>query len=395
MQRQMRPRARCPLPTSRRHRSCLRVQCAVVPEPGQRRSIRWQSTAARPDYLPLSHFMSGSLSTSTHSDPAPYLPPPSLKRTYYIEPYGCQMNFNDSDIVNSILQSHNLRPSSTPAEADIVLLVTCAIRANAEDKVWRRLASLQPLRERGGKVAVLGCMAERLKFRLLEGDRLVDVVCGPDAYRDLPSLLATSSDGGVGNVMLSVDETYADILPVQIEEGRVSGCISIMRGCNNMCAYCIVPFTRGTTLADLVNGRKGKISACREYFARSTTFGRTRHKTNYSVGTKRQFLSRSLRCPRHTSQLPVLTRLQTHLQIPYRRSAFRGPSGRCILRRTKRPIPIHLPSPTILSPPLTQTYLLPSKPRQTNPFASAKRLRLCSTEDASRLHETRVSRSRR
>jgi tRNA A37 methylthiotransferase MiaB len=95
---------------------------------------------------------------------------------------------------------------------------------------------------------VLGCMAERLKFRLLEGERMVDVVCGPDAYRDLPGLLARSEEGeGVGNVMLSVDETYADILPVQIEEGRVSGCISIMRGCNNMCTYCIVPFTRGIT----------------------------------------------------------------------------------------------------------------------------------------------------
>jgi hypothetical protein len=245
----MRLRAKCPLPgiRPRSQQPCHRLRPSLTPPPKQPESIRRQSTSARPNYLPLSHFIPSTLPpVTTPSDPAPYLPPPTLQ-TYYIEPYGCQMNFNDSDIINSILQSHNFRPSHDPSQADIVLLVTCAIRANAEDKVWRRLASLQPLRERGGKVAVLGCMAERLKFRLLEGERMVDVVCGPDAYRDLPSLLARSEDGGVGNVMLSVDETYADILPVQIEEGRVSGCISIMRGCNNMCTYCIVPFTRGIT----------------------------------------------------------------------------------------------------------------------------------------------------
>ena len=246
----MRLRVKCTLPPNRSpsSKSCIRLHHSMPQLPTRRGSIRYQSTSARPDYLPLSHFISSSLPTSaTPTDPPPYLPPPTLQ-TYYIEPYGCQMNFNDSDIINSILQSHNFRPTPQASQADIVLLVTCAIRANAEDKIWRRLSTLQPLRDRGGKVAVLGCMAERLKFRLLEGERMVDVVCGPDAYRDLPGLLARSEEGGgVGNVMLSVDETYADILPVQIEEGRVCGCISIMRGCNNMCTYCIVPFTRGIT----------------------------------------------------------------------------------------------------------------------------------------------------
>lgn len=178
------------------------------------------------------------------ADQPPYLPS-SVPQTYYIEPYGCQMNFADADLVNAILQANNFHPVRDTASADIVLLVTCAIRENAESKIFRRLDALQFLRQNGGKVALLGCMAERLKFRLLEGERKVDVICGPDAYRDLPRLLARSKEGGVGNVMLSVDETYADILPVQIERNRVSACVSIMRGCNNMCTYCVVPFTRG------------------------------------------------------------------------------------------------------------------------------------------------------
>lgn len=121
-------------------------------------------------------------------------------------------------------------------------------------------------------MAVLGCMAERLKFKLLEGERLVDVVCGPDAYRDLPFLLG--KEGGVGNVMLSVDETYADIMPVQIESDRVSACLSIMRGCNNMCSYCIVPFTRGAIVGySVTDGREREIETGGEYFEGSEAYG--------------------------------------------------------------------------------------------------------------------------
>jgi len=167
------------------------------------------------------------------------------------------MNLADADLINAILQNNNFHPT-TSASAQIILLVTCAIRENAEARIWRRLEALQPLRQNGGKIAVLGCMAERLKFKLLEGDRLVDVVCGPDAYRDLPVLLG--QEGGVGNVMLSVDETYADIMPVQIEKDRVNAYVSIMRGCNNMCTYCIVPFTRGcVSFRYIANGRKGTV----------------------------------------------------------------------------------------------------------------------------------------
>lgn len=175
------------------------------------------------------------------------------------------MNFADSDLVNAILQANNFHPVRDPDSANIVILVTCAIRENAESKIFRRLDALQPLRDRGGKVALLGCMAERLKFQLLEGERKVDVICGPDAYRDLPSLLLRSEDGGVGNVMLSADETYADILPVQVESDRVSACVSIMRGCNNMCTYCIVPFTRGHDLASQADRRSRTVKASRKY----------------------------------------------------------------------------------------------------------------------------------
>jgi tRNA A37 methylthiotransferase MiaB len=195
------------------------------------------------------------------------------------------MNFADADLINAILQSHNFHPT-TPSTAQILLLVTCAIRENAEQKIWRRLEALQPLRQRGGKIAVLGCMAERLKFKLLEGDRLVDVVCGPDAYRDLPFLLG--QEGGVGNVMLSVDETYADIMPVQIEKDRVSACLSIMRGCNNMCSYCIVPFTRGT-IAGYVgsDNRKREIETSGEYSQGGEAYGEFGDQTNHITWTER------------------------------------------------------------------------------------------------------------
>ena len=206
-----------------------------------------QPTASpRPNYRPLSHFLpSPSVQISPAVDFPPYLT--TTPQSYYIEVYGCQMNSADADLINAILlATKQYYPASSPETADIVLLLTCAIRDNAETRIWGRLGNLQYIRDRGGKIALLGCMAERLKFKLLE--QRVDVICGPDAYRDLPSLLAQG--GGVGNVMLSVDETYADILPVQIDSSRVSAGITIMRGCNNMCTYCIVPFVRGRSYAD-------------------------------------------------------------------------------------------------------------------------------------------------
>ena len=168
----------------------------------------------------------------------------------FVESYGCQMNSSDSEVVLSILQAAGYSRAESAESAGVILLNTCAIRDKAEERVWQRLKALQHLRRRKRDapvvVGVLGCMAERLKGKLLEHDRLADLVAGPDAYRDLPRLLEAVSCGGGAtamNVQLSLEETYADVLPVR-EAGR-SAYLSVMRGCDNHCAFCIVPHTRG------------------------------------------------------------------------------------------------------------------------------------------------------
>ena len=171
------------------------------------------------------------------------------KRTYWIESYGCAMNSSDSEVVASLLRTAGHSPSPSLDEAGLILVNTCAIRDNAEAKIWQRLAyfnSLKKSRRRSFPplVGVLGCMAERLKDKLLDEDA-VDLVCGPDAYRDLPRLVDTSSTGQKeANTRLSMEETYADIVPTRTA-GSAGAFVSIMRGCNAMCSYCIVPFTRG------------------------------------------------------------------------------------------------------------------------------------------------------
>jgi tRNA-2-methylthio-N6-dimethylallyladenosine synthase len=169
-------------------------------------------------------------------------------RKLYIESYGCQMNFSDSEIVTSILQEQGFDTTSDFAKADIILLNTCAIRDNAEQKVRNRLKHLVTVKKNRPEtiIGVLGCMAERLKAKLLEEEKIVDMVVGPDAYRDLPNLIA-EADGGQKsvNVFLSREETYADITPVRLHSNGVTAFISIMRGCDNMCSFCVVPFTRG------------------------------------------------------------------------------------------------------------------------------------------------------
>lgn len=171
---------------------------------------------------------------------------------FYIETYGCQMNISDSEIVRSLLLSAGHSTCDNVENADLILVNTCAIRENAEQKIWHRLNYFQSIRRTNRKiipgypiVGVLGCMAERLKTRLLE-EESVDFVCGPDAYRDITRLIhvATSTDQKEANVQLSLEETYADISPVR-EASGISAFVTIMRGCNNMCSYCIVPFTRG------------------------------------------------------------------------------------------------------------------------------------------------------
>lgn len=174
--------------------------------------------------------------------------PNQYKKRFYIESYGCQMNFSDSEIVASILNGAGFGATRNFEEADLVLLNTCSIREKAEQTVRKRLTEFRKVKETkpGMLVGVLGCMAERLKAKLLEEEKLVDMVVGPDAYRTLPGLVEEAEGGQKAvNVLLSRDETYADISPVRLESNGVSAFISIMRGCNNMCTFCVVPFTRG------------------------------------------------------------------------------------------------------------------------------------------------------
>ena len=172
----------------------------------------------------------------------------SASRRFYIESYGCAMNFSDSEIVASILAEEGFGPTRIMEEADLILVNTCSIREKAEDTVRNRLKVFNSLKLKKPEmmIGVLGCMAERLKSKLLEQEKLVDIVVGPDAYRDLPNLLAKADDGEKGiNVLLSREETYSDISPLRLESNGVVAFISIMRGCDNMCSFCVVPFTRG------------------------------------------------------------------------------------------------------------------------------------------------------
>ncbi len=180
---------------------------------------------------------------------APFEADPNLyKKRFYIESYGCAMNFSDSEIVASILHTEGFGATKNFEEADLVLLNTCSIREKAEQTVRKRLTEFRKTKRKkpGMLIGVLGCMAERLKTKLLEEEKLVDLVVGPDAYRSLPSLIEEAEGGQkMVNVLLSRDETYADISPVRLDSNGICAFISIMRGCNNMCSFCVVPFTRG------------------------------------------------------------------------------------------------------------------------------------------------------
>lgn len=169
-------------------------------------------------------------------------------RKLYIESYGCQMNFSDSEIVASILLDNGFTTTGDFNDADVIFINTCSIRDNAEQRVRKRLTDFKSVKAQkpGMVIGVLGCMAERLKAKFLEEEKLVDLVVGPDAYRDLPNLIEQVDDGARAvNVILSREETYADISPVRLNSNGVTAFISIMRGCDNMCSFCVVPFTRG------------------------------------------------------------------------------------------------------------------------------------------------------
>ena len=172
----------------------------------------------------------------------------SFAKKFYIESYGCQMNFADSEVVASILNENGYGPTPHFQEADMIFLNTCSIREKAELTVRKRLTEFRKIKKYnpGLLIGVLGCMAERLKSKFIEEEKLVDIVVGPDAYRSLPGLIQEAESGQKGvNVLLSRDETYGDISPIRLNSNGVTAFVSIMRGCNNMCSFCVVPFTRG------------------------------------------------------------------------------------------------------------------------------------------------------
>lgn len=174
--------------------------------------------------------------------------PNNFRKRFFIESYGCAMNFADSEVVASILNDEGFGATRDFYEADLVLVNTCSIREKAEATVRQRLQDFKRAKEKnpGMLIAVMGCMAERMKAKLLEEERLVDIVVGPDAYRTLPQLIAETEGGQKSvNVLLSREETYSDIAPVRLDGNGISSFVSIMRGCNNMCTFCVVPFTRG------------------------------------------------------------------------------------------------------------------------------------------------------
>jgi len=173
----------------------------------------------------------------------------SSGKKLYVESYGCAMNFSDSEVVASIMAKDGYSTTRNVDEADVILINTCSIRENAESRVRTRLGDIKQKKKDNPKlvVGILGCMAERLKKALLEEEKLVDLIAGPDAYRDLPNLIDEVIGTGqkAANVLLSRDETYADISPVRLDLGGVSAFVTITRGCDNMCSFCVVPFTRG------------------------------------------------------------------------------------------------------------------------------------------------------
>ena len=172
----------------------------------------------------------------------------TMKKSFYIQSYGCAMNFSDSEIVASILKNEGYENSKNPEKSDLILINTCSIREKAEETVRKRLELFNKYKKKNSnlKIGILGCMAERLKDKLLNEEKIVDLVAGPDSYRDLPNLLNTINDNKKAiNTILSLEETYDDILPLRLNSNGINAYISIMRGCDNMCSFCVVPFTRG------------------------------------------------------------------------------------------------------------------------------------------------------
>ena len=243
------------------------------------------------------------------------------QRKLLLESYGCQMNFSDSEIVASILAKEGFTTTRDPEEADVVLLNTCAIRDNAEQRIRGRLDFLRSVKKRKPdmQIGVLGCMAERLREKLLDEEKLVDMVVGPDAYRDLPNLIDKVDEGQKAvNVLLSREETYAEITPVRLNSNGITAFISILRGCDNMCSFCVVPFTRGRERSrdpqTIVNEARDLFN---QGYREVTLLGQNVDSYKWNINNKGEILDNTKPIVNFAQLLEMVAQVNPNLRIRY------------------------------------------------------------------------------
>ena len=239
----------------------------------------------------------------------------------YIESYGCQMNFSDSEVVASIMSENGFSTTRDLEQADVVLINTCSIRENAETRVRKRLTEFKKKKADNPDmvVGILGCMAERLKKSLLEQEKLVDLVAGPDAYRDLPNLIDEVGTGQKAvNVLLSRDETYADISPVRLDKGGISSFVTIMRGCDNMCSFCVVPFTRGRERS---RDPQTIVQECKDLFAKGykevTLLGQNVDSYRWNITNKGEIKNKALPTVNFAQLLIMVAKVSPDLRVRF------------------------------------------------------------------------------
>ena len=244
-----------------------------------------------------------------------------IGRKMLLESYGCAMNFSDSEIVASILAKEGFTTTRDPEEADVVLLNTCAIRDNAEQRIRGRLDFLRSVKKRKPdmQIGVLGCMAERLREKLLDEEKLVDMVVGPDAYRDLPNLIDKVDEGQKAvNVLLSREETYAEITPVRLNSNGITAFISIMRGCDNMCSFCVVPFTRGRERSrdpqTIVNEARDLFN---QGYREVTLLGQNVDSYKWNINNKGEILDNTKPIVNFAQLLEMVAQVNPNLRIRY------------------------------------------------------------------------------
>jgi tRNA-2-methylthio-N6-dimethylallyladenosine synthase len=245
----------------------------------------------------------------------------SSGKKLYVESYGCQMNFSDSEVVASIMTKEGYTTTRNVDEADVVLINTCSIRENAEQRVRNRLTEFKHKKDQNPDlvVGILGCMAERLKKALLEEEKLVDLVAGPDAYRDLPNLVEEVGTGQKAvNVLLSRDETYADISPVRLDQGGISAFVTIMRGCDNMCSFCVVPFTRGRERS---RDPQTIVEECKDLFDKGyrevTLLGQNVDSYRWNLTSKGEIKDENLPTTNFAQLMEMVAHVSPHLRVRF------------------------------------------------------------------------------